>query len=137
MKRLPFTFHHLGLAARKRDAATRFAQSMGYEIGPTIRDPRQNVDLSMCTHGAMPRLEIVTPTETAGPLATLLRSHTELVYHVCYEVPSIPDALSHLKADVGNVRCVQPPTPAVLFGERQVGFYLVPGVGLVELLEAA
>lgn len=137
MKRLPFAFHHLGLAARRREAATRFARSMGYEVGPTVRDPLQNVELSMCSHSAMPRLEIVTPTESAGPLTSLLRTHTELVYHVCYEVPDIEGALGHLREDLGNVRCVQPPTPAVLFGQRKVGFYLVPGVGLVELLEAA
>jgi hypothetical protein len=133
---LPFRFHHLGLAARRVEPAKHFAQILGYQLGPEVHDPLQNVKLVMCTHSTMPAMELVTPTDEPGPLNSLLRQSTELVYHLCYEVPRIEEALTFIRAKVASFRCVAEPKPAVLFGERLVGFYLLPGAGLVELLEA-
>jgi methylmalonyl-CoA/ethylmalonyl-CoA epimerase len=137
MKKLPFTFHHLGLAARRQDSARRFAEALGYEVGPSVVDPIQNVELTMCRHARMPALEIVTPTKTPGPLGQLLKASTELVYHLCYEVPRLDSALEAIRGTVGTPRCVSEPKPAVLFDGRRVAFYLMSGCGLVELLEAA
>jgi methylmalonyl-CoA/ethylmalonyl-CoA epimerase len=137
MTKLPFTFHHLGLAARRQDSARRFAEALGYQVGKTVLDPLQNVELAMCTHTRMPALEIVTPAATPGPLGQLLRSSTELVYHLCYEVPHLDTALEAIRGTIGTPRCVSEPKPAVLFDGRRVAFYLMSGCGLVELLEAA
>jgi methylmalonyl-CoA/ethylmalonyl-CoA epimerase len=67
MNKLPFTFHHLGLAARRQDSARRFAEALGYQVGETVLDPLQNVELAMCTHPRMPALEIVTPAPVGPP----------------------------------------------------------------------
>jgi methylmalonyl-CoA/ethylmalonyl-CoA epimerase len=161
MNKLPFTFHHLGLAARRQDSARRFAEALGYQVGETVFDPLQNVELAMCTHPRMPALEIVTPAPvpgppasapragasspqtphsppaTPGPLGQLLRTSTELVYHLCYEVPQLDTALEAIRGTIGTPRCVSEPKPAVLFDGRRVAFYLMSGCGLVELLEAS
>ncbi len=134
---MKFSLHHLGLAARRPESARRFAQTLGYTVGPTVFDPLQNVDLAMCDHPAMPSLEIVTPTREPGPLSSFLRSVSELVYHLCYEVEDIERSAQTLARDVGSLRCVSDAKPAVLFGGRLVAFYLVPGAGLIELLERA
>ncbi len=137
MKRLPLRFHHLGLAARRPEPAARFARALGYDVGKGLFDPEQSVHLCMCDHPTMPRLEIVTPGEGSGPLNGLLRTQSELLYHVCYEVESVDQVLDQLRTDVGPVRCVSEPKPAVLFDRRRVGFYMVSGIGLVEFLEAS
>ncbi len=137
MNALPFSLHHLGLAARRPESARKFARALGYSIGETVHDPLQSVDLAMCDHPAMPSLEIVTPGKEPGPLAAFLRTVSELVYHLCYEVDDIDRAAKTLAEGVGSLRCVSEAKPAVLFGGRPVAFYLVPGAGLVELLERA
>ena len=137
MSSLPFKFHHLGLAARRLNPAKCFAQVLGYQIGPEVHDPLQNVNLVMCTHVTMPAMELVIPTDQPGPLNSLLRQSTELVYHLCYEVPGIEAALDLIRDKVSSFRCVAEPKPAILFEHRRVGFYLLPGAGLVELLEAS
>lgn len=136
MTSLDLRFHHMGLAARRPEPARRFLEAVGYEVAPAVLDPRQGVMLAMAAHASMPRVEVVTPVEgTDGPLGAVLRAQTELVYHVCYEVPAVDLAVERLRATVGAVRMVSPPTPAVLFGGRPVSFWMVAGVGLVELLE--
>lgn len=137
MSAQPFTLHHLGLAARRPESARKFARALGYSIGETVHDPLQSVDLAMCEHPAMPSLEIVTPGKAPGPLSAFLRSASELVYHLCYEVDEIDRAARKLADDVGSLRCVSERKPAVLFGGRLVAFYMIPGAGLVELLERA
>ena len=137
MTPVPFSLHHLGLAARRPESARKFAQALGYTIGPTVHDPLQNVDLAMCDHPSMPSIEIVTPGKAPGPLSGFLRSASELVYHLCYDVESIERAAKTLAEHIGSLRCVSEPKPAVLFDGRPVAFYVVPGAGLVELLERA
>lgn len=128
-------FHHLGLAVRSAEKARRFLAALGYQLGDTMRDEEQNVLLSLCTHPSMPAVEVVSPTETAGPLAAMLQRNAELVYHLCWEVDDAELALSAIRRAVGAVRCVVPSKPAVLFGGRRVSFHMVAGVGLVELLD--
>jgi len=130
-------FHHLGLAAQDPEAATHFLTGLGYRIGPMILDPLQNVHLAMCAHDDMPDVEIISPAEGAGPLDKLLASHEDgLVYHMCYTCADLDSVLDALESDDRiSVRSIAPPAEAVLFGGKRVSFYLVEGVGLIEVVE--
>jgi catechol 2,3-dioxygenase-like lactoylglutathione lyase family enzyme len=130
-------FHHLGLGTKDPDAAARFLSGLGYRIGPTILDPLQNVHLAMCAHDQMPDVEIISPAEGAGPLDKLLSTHKEgLVYHMCYTTADLDSSLEALESDERfSVHSISPPTKAVLFGGKLVSFYLVEGVGLIEVIE--
>jgi methylmalonyl-CoA/ethylmalonyl-CoA epimerase len=127
-------FHHMGLAVRSPKRARAFLETLGYAIEEAVRDDVQGVHLAMAEHPRMPRVELVWPTESSGPLDAYLRSAPELVYHVCYEVDDAERAIARFKEAGSTVRCVCPPVPAVLFQGREVSFYLVAGIGLVELL---
>jgi hypothetical protein len=130
-------FHHLGLAVKEREPAAHFLTGLGYRIGPTILDPAQNVHLSMCAHDRMPDVEIISPADGAGPLDKLLSSHKDgLVYHVCYATPDLDGALEALESEERlSIRPISPPKEAVLFGGKRVSFYLVEGVGLIEIID--
>jgi hypothetical protein len=130
-------FHHLGLAVKDRGPAAHFLTGLGYRIGPTILDPLQNVHLSMCAHDRMPDVEIISPADGAGPLDKLLSSHKDgLVYHVCYTTPDLDASLDALESEERlSVRPISPPKEAVLFGGKRVSFYLVEGVGLIEIID--
>lgn len=127
-------FHHLGLAVRHPVRALTWLRLLGYEIGPTVRDDLQRVNLALCTSSTMPAVEVVSKTEEPGPLDKILDRNESQMYHLCYEVDNLESAL----AAIGGARrpyCVVPQTPAILFGGRLVSFYYLDGFGLVEMLE--
>jgi catechol 2,3-dioxygenase-like lactoylglutathione lyase family enzyme len=130
-------FHHLGLAVQDPEAAAHFLTGLGYRIGPTIHDPLQNVHLAMCAHDQMPDVEIISPGDGPGPLEKLLSSHRDgLVYHMCYTSADLDRTLDALESDQRfSVRSIAPPTQAILFDGKRVSFYLVEGVGLIEIIE--
>lgn len=130
-------FHHLGLAVRKPAEAQRVLSALGYALGEAVFDPAQNVNLIMCRHpGGAPDVEIVYPQAGKSPVDALVARHAAgLVYHVCYATPNVSAALDRLEACGVRALCLVKPVPAVLFGGRSVSFYIVDGMGLVELLE--
>jgi methylmalonyl-CoA/ethylmalonyl-CoA epimerase len=131
--------HHLGVATADPARAAELYRSLGYDVTELLRDPLQNVDLSLARHPrhpALPCLEIVSPTGARGPVDGVLERAGEGVYHTCFETNDREAALAALTRAAGRVLLVSPPTPALLFGGRKVSFHRVPGLGLVELLDA-
>lgn len=131
------TFHHLGLAVKDVDAAIAFLTGLGYRPGASVFDPLQNVNLRMYVHEAMPDVEIISPADGAGPLDQLLSTHGDgLVYHMCYTSADLDASLEAIETG-SNLRLyeVSPPKPAVLFGGKTASFYVVGGVGLIEIID--
>ena len=132
-------FHHLGLAAKDPKAAAHFLTGLGYRIGQMVYDPLQNVHLAMCAHDHMPEVEIISPADGPGPLDKLLSSHRDgLVYHMCYTSDDLDSSLDALESDERfSVRSIARPTEAILFGGKRVSFYLIEGVGVIEIIDNA
>jgi Glyoxalase/Bleomycin resistance protein/Dioxygenase superfamily len=137
MNKYGLTFHHLGLAVNAPEVAVSFLEALDYVIGKSVLDARQNVHLLMCDHPTMPSIEVISPGAKPGPLDRLLVRHKEgLVYHMCYTTQDPTASLRAMRAE-GRLRlsCVSPPKAAALFGGKQVSFYLVADVGLIELID--
>ena len=130
-----FAFHHHGLALHDDADALLVMELLGYEFGAAVYDPVQDVRLRLCTHPAMPAIEIVMPGDRPGPLDSILRRHAQLIYHTCYEVSDRATALAAF--DEAGVRLIEvlAPVPAILFGGRKVSFHTAMGFGLIELLD--
>jgi methylmalonyl-CoA/ethylmalonyl-CoA epimerase len=129
------TFHHLGLAVRTPEKALLFLSGLGYTNGPKIYDEYQEVNLIFCDHHDMPDVEIIYPTSKAGPLDNMLSKNSEIIYHTCFESDDVYASVRSMKSLGHRVMQISPATPAALFKNRRVSFYLVRGFGLVELLE--
>lgn len=108
--------------------------NLGYEVSGPVEDPLQNVRAYWGTHSTLPCVEILSPTETPGPVSTLAKKLQKGIYHLCYEVTDVAACLERFGAH-GRVLEVSPPKPAVLFGNRLVSFHSVENFGLIELLE--
>lgn len=134
MSELGLRFHHLGLAVRSPRPAETFLGAQGYAIGGWVHDPRQRVDVSFCTHRTEPAVEIICQGDGDGPLRTMLEAADTLIYHTCYQTEDLDRALGAIKALGLRALPVSPRTPAVLFDHRDVAFYLIQGIGLVEFL---
>ena len=132
-------FHHLGLAVKHPQPAIHFLTGLGYHVGPMIFDPLQNVQLGMSTHGHMPDVEIICPSEGKGPLDKLLSVHKQgLIYHMCYLSHDLSRSLEALESDEDlRLFTISSPKKAVLFGGKRVSFYMIADVGLIEIIDDA
>jgi hypothetical protein len=137
MHQLGLTFHHFGLAVRSPDAARRFLGALGYCDGDFIFDPEQNVNLMLCTHDSMPDVEVICPASAGkSPVDRLVARHANgIVYHLCYVASDLQASLAAMEQAGLNPFCIAPPKPAILFAGEQVSFYMIDGLGLVEILE--
>lgn len=127
-------FHHLGLAVRHSADALAFLTGLGYTPSAPVRDPLQNVNLILCTSEQMPAVEIIYPTETAGPLASILKAQVSVIYHTCFQSNDLEYSLRAI-GQANRIIELSPPKPAILFGGRKVSFYMVSGFGVIEILE--
>ena len=128
------TFHHFGLAVGAPGEAFRYLQALGYTEGNTVFDPLQRVNLAMRHHRAMPDVEVIWPGDGPSPIDKLIKRSGTMIYHLCYACPQPDAAIAALEAAGLETMLVSPPTPAVLFGGREVSFHAVSGFGLIELL---
>jgi methylmalonyl-CoA/ethylmalonyl-CoA epimerase len=130
-------FHHVGLLTDDPESACRHLTNIGYSADSPIFDPLQGAHLRLCQGPAgAAAIELVTPVAGNLSLGKLLKRRGDYMYHVCFTAPSFDIAASSLTA--GNraaIVVVSEPKPAVLFGGARVAFYLVRGLGLVEILE--
>ncbi len=127
-------FHHYGLAVREEAPARRFLQGLGYAVDELIVDPLQNVRVGLARAATLPTVELVLPTDTPGPLNTVLKGRDAQVYHSCYTTADAAATLAAIAADGLQQMPVSEPKPAVLFGGLPVSFHYVAGFGLVELI---
>jgi Glyoxalase/Bleomycin resistance protein/Dioxygenase superfamily len=127
-------FHHLGLAVKAPDAAFLYLQALGYRAGNEVHDPLQRVNLALRHHDVMPDVEVIWPGDGPSPIDGLLKRSGSLVYHLCYRSADPAASVAAMEAAGLRVMQVAPPTPAVLFGGREVSFYSIAGVGLIELI---
>jgi methylmalonyl-CoA/ethylmalonyl-CoA epimerase len=130
------TFHHFGMLSTNPEASRQMLEALGYQMQGPIEDPLQNVRAYLGTHPSNPTVEIISPTDTPGPVTTLARRIHQGVYHLCFEVSDVAAFVEQFSVH-GRVMEVSPPKPAILFGNRKISFYVVENFGLVELLERA
>ena len=128
-------FHHLGLGVRSPDTAIKILGGLGYEIGPAVYDPEQNVNLSLCKSAAAPDVEIIWKGKGKSPIDTILSRKDGLIYHMCYATDDLSSALSGLEEEGHRIITLAPPKPAVLFDGLYVSFYEVVGFGTIEIID--
>lgn len=135
MHNFGLTFHHLGLAVTHKDKALNFVTGLGYQTTQEVYDHFQNVNLIMCISDTMPDIEIIYKAKTIGPLNTILKNHAELIYHICYQTNDIQSSVHAIKQSKNRLITISSIKPAILFNNNYVGFYMLGGFGLIELLE--
>lgn len=129
-----FAFHHLGVACADLSTEASGFRSLGYrQEGEAFCDPLQRVCGVFLT-GPGPRLELLAPLDSTSPVTPWLESGIKY-YHQAFEVASVSQALAELRERRGRI--VSPPEPGVAFGGRPIAFVMLPGMILVEVIEAA
>ena len=134
-----FRIDHIGVAVADLDQALQqYAQVFGYELlrGP-YDDPQQQARVAfigIAAQSSDPPLELVAPLGPGSQVERVL-SKGMSVYHICYEVADIEQAISQLR-DSGCL-LISGPTPAVAYEGRPIAWLYTPNRQLTELVEAA
>tara|TARA_Y100001970_G_C14027714_1_gene746961 strand:+ start:480 stop:899 length:420 start_codon:yes stop_codon:yes gene_type:complete len=127
-------FHHFGLALKNFSSALFFYKNLGYKCGKEIIDINQNIIAIFCESKKFPSIELVKSLNNKSPINNYLKKNNEIIYHTCYEVDISSISISELFSDI-NYLCVSEPKPAILFNNRNVSFYYIKNIGLIEILE--
>ncbi len=121
-------FHHVGIACR--DIAEEIQHiSAIHEIinqSPIVADKLQNAELVLLTLSDGTHLELISGKQVEGILKKNIT-----YYHLCFEVDDIRAEIDRLEKQ--HAKLLSPPTPAPLFGNREVAFLHV-SYGIIELL---
>ena len=130
-----FTYHHVGVAVQDlSESLNQYRALLGYKLidGPFV-DKIQNVTVCFVSREPSdPVLELVAPLEPGSPIDKILKRGGG-VYHICYSVPNLSQAIHHLEANGSMV--LSGPVPAAAFGMREIAWVMTtPGL-LVELLQ--
>lgn len=129
--------HHLGIAVQNFYPILEYYQSVGYKSwhATPVRDELQSVDLMMLTKDGDVSIELVSPYSDTSPVHNYIRNEETRIYHTCYEVENFENTINLIKENFKVIN-VSKPKPAILFDNREVAFYYVKGIGLIELLRA-
>ncbi len=127
-------FHHFGLAVASPEEAFLYLASLGYTAGNSAFDPLQRVNLAMRHHISMPDVEVIWPGDGPSPIDKLVKHTGSMIYHLCYTCSDADAALTTLTEAGVEIVPISLPTPAVLFGGKEVSFHHISGFGLIEIL---
>ena len=129
--------HHVGYVVASIEASMPGFLAMlgGAWDAQIFHDPLQKVRVSFLkTPGAQDvRIELVEPAAEDSPVRLFLKKTGGGLHHLCYEVPDLEAHLKHMW-DSGAF-LVQPPMPAVAFGQRRIAWMMTPQKLLLEFLE--
>ena len=127
-----FRFHHIGAAVNSIDETLKvLKQFLGAELlSDPIFDPLQNANLILVKVGGL-RVELVSGEKVSRFLS---QEKGLSFYHVCYEVKDFDKFIEKYR-NIKGVILVSSPQPAILFNYRRVVFFMMKGLGLVEILE--
>lgn len=130
-----FTFHHVGVAVRDlQEAIPVYKKLFDYQVisGP-FDDSIQNVSVCFLSRGEGDTvIELVAPLGPNSPIDRTLKKGGG-TYHVCYQVPDINAAISHL-TEQGSF-LVSGPVPATAFDMREIAWLMTEANLLVELVQ--
>lgn len=129
---LNLRFHHTGVACKNLDDETRVFEMLGYrQEGDDFTDEFQGISGRFLTKDGAARVELLVNTNPTGVLTAWLQRGVKM-YHLAYEVDSLPEAIEFLVRQ--KARPTTKPLPAVAFGGREIVFLILPNLLLIELI---
>lgn len=125
-------FHHMGAAVNSIDDSLKILREFfqAEELSDVVFDPLQEVNLVLVKVGGLV-IELVS-----GKTVSRFVSDKKGLnfYHACYETKEFDKTIDEYSKASGVI-LVSPVKPAVLFNRRRVAFFMVGGIGFVEILE--
>lgn len=91
------TLHHTGVVVEDLAAAEAHYRALGFTDGERVSVPEQAIEAIVYPAGENRWLELISPTDPEGPIATFMGKRGEGVHHVAYQVDDIRAELARLR----------------------------------------
>lgn len=91
------TLHHTGVVVADLDVAEAHYRALGFTDGERISVPEQAIDAIIYPTGEGRYLELISPTDSEGPIAKFMAKRGEGMHHVAYQVDDIEAELARLR----------------------------------------
>jgi methylmalonyl-CoA/ethylmalonyl-CoA epimerase len=130
-------FHHVGYAVKDiRAYVEEFLTPLFAPVKVTepVTDPIQQVRVCFAHMQGGTVIELVEPLGEKSPVSGILAGGRGGLYHLCYEVDDLDDAMKRMRGK--GCLPLGKPVPAVAFDGRRIVFLMTPERDLIELLEA-
>lgn len=114
------TLHHTAVVVEDLDAADEHYRALGFVPGERISVPLQGIEAIVYAAGDGLWLELISPTDAEGPIATFMAKRGEGMHHVAYQVDDIVGELARLKS--GGVRLIDEVPRAGAHAGWQIAF---------------
>ncbi len=125
--------HHVGIVTKKLSECVKLYQALGYSERRRVYDPLQKASIALMDRAGELMIELIAPEQEESPAHKWLERIKAGTYHICYEVPSLREAMGFLRERGCGV--ITDPTPAIAFDNRRVVFLWSALTGLIELVE--
>ena len=129
--------HHIGYLVDDMKKAVKEFAKLGYSVQkPELYDPLRRINICFVENGGT-CVELIEPAEGCKLFTKLHKRIGNAPYHIGYivhEGKEFDDMLGVLQD--GGYMLVQPPAPAVAFGEKRVAFLMNEAIGLIEIIES-
>lgn len=125
--------HHYGLATDNLERSMETMRTLGYHVGSITFDAIQKVRVAFASRDDEATIELVCDADENGPTRRFLAQVGGGLYHICYEVDSIEEAIKTLREKGFLLR--HAPVPAVACGGRKIAWMYNRTIGLIELVE--
>lgn len=116
-------FEHAGIAVRSISDAAQGVQK--------TEDPVQRVNVAFISINNF-RIELIEPLTENSPITNILDKGQSL-YHLCFRVPDIKEALETARKH--GFHCIARPVPAKAFNDKKIAWVFSKIYGLFELIE--
>ena len=97
---IQFKFHHVACAVRNTtDSIDFYTKFFGFKLvsGP-FEVPSQKVKVTFLDMGGGTLFELVEGTSVDSPIKSILDTPGGGIYHVCYQVPKLDEAVNFLRS---------------------------------------
>ena len=126
-------FHHYGIACKDFKNLKSFYRMQNYSIGKEVYDSIQNVELVFCKSPVHPNIELIKPFNKKSPINNFLKFSETSIYHSCYATKKNEKQVMDFFKNQKIIK-ISGPNPAILFDNKNVSFYYVKNVGIIEIL---
>ena len=128
--------HHIGYLVKDIDAAYEAFSKLGYvmsEINTAIHldEFRKIYILFIEKDGYC--VELIAPYDKESSFYPLLKKYKNCAYHICYESDDREADVAKLVED--GWRQITPFDPATALASQDVGFFLHPKIGMIEIID--
>ena len=125
--------HHIGYAVPTIDGARAEFEALGWTACGGVTDDLERKVRIQFLHLGKEVIELVAPLTDDSPIRKTLQKGNGTPYHICYEVESLDEAESELRAMRFIVFKKASPAPAI--GMRRVEWFYSRNNGIIELVE--